>query len=38
MSEGKYEVWHEVNAIDENQEICTEARILVHNINRKNTN
>ena len=30
MSEDKYEVWHDVNAIDENQEICTEARILVH--------
>ena len=38
MSEDKYEVWHDVNAIDENQEICTEARILVHIINRKNTN
>ena len=38
MSEDKYEVWHEVNAIDANQEICTEARILVHIRNRKNTN
>ena len=38
MSEGKYEVWHDVNAIDENQEICTEARVLVHIRNRKNTN
>lgn len=38
MSEDKYEVWHDVNAIDENQEICTEARILVHIRNRKNTN
>ena len=37
MSEGKYEVWHDVNAIDENQEICTEARILVHIRNKKNT-
>ena len=34
----KYEVWHDVNAIDENQEIYTEARILVHIRNRKNTN
>ena len=38
MYEDKYEVWHDVNAIDENQEICTEARILVHIRNRKNTN
>ena len=38
MFEDKYEVWHEVNAIDENQEVCTEARILVHIRNRKNTN
>jgi len=37
MSEDKYEVWHDVNAIDENQEICTEARILVHIRNKKNT-
>ena len=38
MSEGKYEIWHDVKAIDENQEICTEARILVHIRNKKNTN
>ena len=38
MYENKYEVWNDVNAIDENQEICTEARILVHIRNRKNTN
>ena len=37
MSKDKYEVWHDVNAIDENQEICTEARILVHIRNKKNT-
>ena len=30
VSEDKYEVWHDVNATDENQEICTEARVLVH--------
>ena len=35
MSENKYEVWNDVNAIDENQEICTEARMLVHIRNRK---
>ena len=34
-SEGKYEVWHDVNAIDENQEVCTEARVLVHIRNSK---
>jgi hypothetical protein len=35
MSEGKYEVWHDVNAIDKNQEICTEARVQVHIRNTK---
>lgn len=34
-SYGKYEVWHNVNAIDENQEVCTEARVLVHIRNTK---
>lgn len=34
-SDGKYEVWHDVNANDENQEVCTEARVLVHIKNTK---
>ena len=38
MSEDKYEVWHDVNAIDENQELCSAARIIVHIINRKKSN
>ncbi|MFL2569388.1 MAG: DUF4442 domain-containing protein [Flavobacteriales bacterium] len=34
-TEGKYEVWHGVNAIDVSQEVCTEARVLVHIRNTK---
>ena len=34
-SDGKYEVWHDVIVIDENQELCTEARVLVHIRNTK---
>ena len=34
-SDGKYEVSHDVNAIDENKEVCTEAKILVHIRNTK---
>ena len=34
-SDCKYEVWHDVNAIDENKEVCTEAKILVHIRNTK---
>ncbi|MBL6663770.1 MAG: YiiD C-terminal domain-containing protein [Flavobacteriales bacterium] len=37
-TEDKYEVWHDVNAIDENQEVCTEARVLVHIRNTKKHN
>jgi hypothetical protein len=33
--EGKYEVWHTVKAINKNQEICSEARVLVHIRNSK---
>ena len=34
-SDSKYEVWHKVNAIDENLELCTEAKVLVHIRNTK---
>ena len=34
-SDSKYEVLHEVNAIDENHEVCTEAKVLVHIRNTK---
>lgn len=37
-TEGKYEVWHVVNAIDESQEVCTEARVLLHIRNSKKHN
>jgi len=35
--DSKYEIWHDVVAINEAQEICTEARVLVHIRNSKNT-
>ena len=28
--EGKYEVWHDINVLNEAKEICSEARVLVH--------
>ena len=37
-TEGKHEVWHHVNAIDEYQEVCAEARVLVHIRNTKKHN
>ena len=37
-TEGKYEVWHVVNAIDESKEVCTEARVLLHIRNSKKHN
>ena len=37
-TEGKHEVWHDVNAIDEYQEVCAEARVLVHIRNTKKHN
>lgn len=33
--DSKYEIWHDVVAINEAQEICTEARVLVHIRNSK---
>ena len=36
--EGKYEIWHEVKAYNTEQEICTEARVLVHIKNTKSHN
>jgi hypothetical protein len=36
--EGKFEVWHEVHAIDEAGTICAEAKVLVYLRNYKNLN
>ena len=35
MSEGKYEVWHDINAIDENKEHALKPLILVQIRNKK---
>ena len=33
--EGKYEIWHDVEAVNQEQEVCAEARVLVHIRNSK---
>jgi hypothetical protein len=33
--EGKYEVWHDIEVVNTNLEVCSEARVLVHIRNSK---
>lgn len=36
--DGRFQVWHEVEAVDENGKICAEAKVLVYLRNHKDLN